>query len=177
MKNLSEVYLITEELLKLYSNVTRNVGVNKVYPYIGLAQAFYLTPILGKPLLEELQIQVSEGTISDPNKALLLKIAPALALWTEYLGLRGLAYSITEKGITKEHSDNSESIDAKEIAEWKEETKTYAELATQQLKDFLCDCQENYPLFPKDSCKCHNTPRQSQIYFPKREKSCGCGCK
>lgn len=176
MNNLSEIYLITEELLKLYSNITRNVGVNKVFPYVGLAQSFYIQPILGKPLLEELQIQIADNTLTDVNKALILKLAPALSLWTEFLALRGLAYTITEKGITKESSDNSDPISDKDLVVWKTETENMAEMATTLLKEYLCECRDNYPLLPSDIC-CKKVKRHSHIFFPKEESQCGCGCK
>lgn len=175
MKQLNDIYLITEELLKLYSNITRNVGINKVMPYIGLAQSFYIMPILGKPLMEELQLQIADNALTDTNKALILKIAPSLSLWCEFLAIRGLAYSITQKGVTKENSDNSTALSEKELSEWKAETENMAEMATKQLKDYLCECSELYPLYPKDNC-CENVPRHSHIYFPDQGRG-KCGCR
>ena len=61
---LNEVFLIDEELLKNYSNMSRNVGVDKVIPYINLAQPMYVEPVLGTALMEELQMQIDSGEVS-----------------------------------------------------------------------------------------------------------------
>ena len=65
MKKLNEVYLINEELLKLYSNMSRNVGVDKIIPYITLSQPFYIVPVLGEPLVEELQEEIDAFTMME----------------------------------------------------------------------------------------------------------------
>lgn len=152
---LNTVFLIDEELLKTYSNMTRNVGVDKVLPYLNLSQPFYLEPILGTALMYELQLQISEDTLTDLNKALILKIAPALALWTDYLAARSLTYTVTQKGITLEQSENSRSINEKELAEFIHSIREQAEMATELLIKYLCNCQENYPLWkPSSDCDC-----------------------
>lgn len=179
----NEVILINEKLLKLYSNLTRNVGVDKVMPYVTLAQPFYITPVLGDPLTAELQAEIATDTLTDTNKALLLKIAPALALWTDYLALRSLAYTVTEKGLTKEHSENSESVNEKELAEYKLDIKDKAQKATDLLIKYLCKCRDNYPLWqPEDDCLCNaeefkgkaNNEYDPLIYFPRRKSKCNC---
>ena len=154
-KKLNTTFLIDEELLKLYSNMTRNVGVDKILPYINLAQPFYIEPILGTALMVELQIQIDTDTLTDENKGLILKIAPALALWTDYLAARSLTYTVTQKGITLEESDNSRSINEKELAEFIHSIREQAEMATELLIKYLCQCQETYPLWkPSEECLC-----------------------
>ena len=53
-KKMGETLIISEELLKLYSPLSKNVDVDKVYPFLHLAQQYYLEDILGISLLEEL---------------------------------------------------------------------------------------------------------------------------
>ena len=86
-KKLGETIIISEELLKLYSPISKNVGVDKVYPFIHLAQPYYIEPILGKPLMEDIQHQIEEDDLTEANKALVLKCAMPLAMWTSYLAL------------------------------------------------------------------------------------------
>lgn len=183
MKKLNEVFLINEELLKQFSNMSRNVGVDKILPYINLAQPFYITPILGEPLVEELQEQISTNTLTELNKGLILKVAPALALWVDYMASRSLAYTITQKGFTKEKSDNSESLDKEELAYFRLQIKNDAEMATDLLIKYLCKCRNNYPKWqPENECQCSKynektgdaiKPFKSVIYFPSgRNKTC-----
>lgn len=180
-------YIINEELLKLYSNISRNVGVDKVIPYLNLSQPFYIVPILGQPLFDELVGQINTDTLTEVNKALILKIAPPLSLWTDYLAVRSLPFTITQKGITKEKSENSESISKDELGYYLEGIKESAEMATKLLVEYLCKCMHNYPKWrPQKECQCEkyqdtegttDTPFKPMIYFPSgRSNKCKNKC-
>ena len=185
MKKLGETLLISEELLKLYSPISKNVGVDRVFPFVHLAQPYYITPILGRPLTEQLQSQIEDDALTEENKALILKIAMPLAMWTSYLAVRGLGYSMTQKGVTKEKSENSESLNEKEMAEYMLSLKNQAEMAQELLIRYLCKCRTLYPLWmPWSDCNCSKYEEgngsnermfKNLMYFPnKSNKSCGC---
>lgn len=185
-KTFGETLLISEELLKLYSPLSKNVSVDKIYPHLHLAQPFYIAPVLGDALLQELQQQIENDSLTDVNKALILKIAMPLSLWATYLALRSLTYSVTEKSITKESSDNSQTIDFREVGTFSEDIKNKAEMATELLIKFLCRCQDNYPKwFPDKQCNCEkylptsgttDVEREFTIFFPKTGKEGHCYC-
>ena len=186
-KKLGETLIISEELLKLYSPISKNVGVDRVYPFVHLAQPYYILPIIGKPLMEELQQQVEDDSLTEENKALILKVAMPLAMWTSYLAVRGLGYSMTQKGVTKEKSENSDSLNEKEMGEYILSLKNQAEMATELLIAYLCGCRNTYPLWkPSVECNCskyeegegdnHRT-FHDLVFFPNKVKNdCGCGC-
>lgn len=183
-KKLGETLLISEELLKLYSPLSKNISVDKVYPYLHLAQPYFLEPILGRALLEELQEQIEEDELTDTNKALIIKIAPVLANYATYLAMRSLTYSITEKGITRENSENSSTIDRNELGDYILNIKNLAEMHTEVLIKFLCNCKELYPLWrPENECNCskymptdgsNKNDLKFTIYFPNITNGCGC---
>lgn len=186
MKKLGETLLISEELLKLYSPISKNVGIDRIFPFIHLAQPYYIQPILGKALTQELQYQIETDQLSDENKALILKIAMPLSMWTTYLATRALGYSFTQKGVTKESSENSQSLDHTEMAEYMLSLKNQAEMSTELLISYLCNCKELYPLWkPETECNCekymptdgtNKTNYKDLIYFPNKPKGCDCGC-
>lgn len=186
-KQLGEVLIINEELLKLYSPLPKNISVDKVYPFLQLAQPFYITPILGDALMSELQDQVSTNTLTDDNKALVIKCAMPLAYRATFLALRSLAYSVTEKSITLEHSENSQPISEKELSEYILNISDQCEMAETLLIKYLCRCQELYPLWkPQSECDCSKyLPTDGStknkldflIYFPtKWNPDDGCFC-
>lgn len=185
-KHLGETLLISEELLKLYSPLSKNVSVDKVFPHLHLAQPYYIVPILGDALTAELQYQIDNDELTDNNKALIIKIAMPLSLWATYLAMRSLTYSVTEKSITKESSDNSESIDYKELGTYIDDIKNKAEMATELLIKYLCKCQDLYPLWtPNNDCDCSKYLPSSGstknlikplIYFPYKGNKDGCFC-
>ena len=186
-KKLGETLLINEELLKLYSPISKNVGVDKIFPFLHLAQPFYIEPILGTGLLTELQGQIETDTLTENNKALIIKVAHPLSLWTNYLAMRSLAYSVTEKSITLEHSENSQPISEKELGQFILNIKNMAEMATDLLIKYLCRCQNLYPLWkPESECDCAKYEQKEGsaknklhqlIYFPKKGRDInGCYC-
>lgn len=183
-KKLGETMLISEELLKLYSPISKNVSVDKVYPYLHLAQPYFIEPILGTALLQELQHQIEDDKLTEENKALIIKIAPVLANYATYLAMRSLTYSITEKGITRENSENSSTIDRNELGDYILNIKNLAEMHTEVLIKFLCNCQDLYPLWrPENECNCskymptdgkNKNELKYTVYFPKKKNGCEC---
>lgn len=175
-------YIISEKLLKQYGNLSHNVGIDRILPYVLLAQEYFFEPVLGVPLLTELKIQVSTNTLTEANKALILKIAPALALYTDYLAVRSMAYQINDKGVTKSSSENSESVNEKELSYLIHQYRENADMAMELLLRYLCRCRDQYPLFrPEKECDCAKYTNEStgdadpnqlyQIYFPSGKRS------
>ena len=185
-KKLGETIIISEELLKLYSPLSKNIDVDKVYPYLHLAQQYYLEDILGLSLLEELQYQVENDCLTEENKALILKCAPVLSNYACYLALRSLAYSVTEKSITLEKSENSQPISEKELGEFILSLKQTCEMHKEVLIKYLCRCSLTYKLWrPLEDCNCQkyipkdgsaDVDKSFTVYFPNKKKD-GCdGC-
>lgn len=182
MKTYSEVLIISEDLLKLYSPLSENISINKLLPFAQIAQNLYIQPLLGVKLMETLQQAIAEEELTPELKALIIKIAPPLAFYTQYLGLRSLAYSTTQKGLTKEKSENSEPITEKELGEYELDLKNKAELTLKLLEQFLCECGgEDYDWAPKFPCDCEKYKNEDEgykvdtaklIYFPKKKKGC-----
>ena len=182
-KKMGETLIISEELLKLYSPLSKNVDVDKIYPYLHLAQPYFVEPILGDALLTELQHQIDEDELTPENKALVLKVAPVLAYYATYLAMRSLSYSITEKGMTKEKSENSEPIGEKELGEYILSIKQQAEMYAEILIKYLCRCALLYPLWrPLEDCHCEkyvltegsaDVDKSFTVYFPSKNKK-GC---
>ena len=186
-KKLGETIIISEELLKLYSPLSKNIDVDKVYPYLHLAQQYYLEDILGLSLLEELQYQVENDCLTEENKALILKCAPVLSNYACYLALRSLAYSVTEKSITLEKSENSQPISEKELGEFILSLKQTCEMHKEVLIKYLCRCSLTYPLWrPLENCNCQkyipkdgsaDVDKSFTVYFPNKANKDGCdGC-
>lgn len=185
-KKLGETLIISEELLKLYSPLSKNVDVDKVYPYLHLAQQYYLEDVLGIALLDELKAQVESGEITEENKALILKCAPVLANYATYLAMRSLTYSVTEKSLVKEHSENSESISRNELGDYILSLKDTCEMHKEILIKYLCRCSLTYPLWrPLEDCDCQkyipkdgstDVNRSFTVYFPNKRKGTCDGC-
>lgn len=183
-----EIQLISEALFKEHSPVKEATLIGKFIPYIGIAQRLYIDRVLGAALVKELkdQIKASQVTptptpypITDNNKALLQMIAPALSFYTVYQALPFHWAAIVNKGITVRESENSKAVDIGDIAQLRKWIKDDAETLLAELRDYLCGCKTNYPLWspsPGYGCAegggCNGDPVDNiydfGIYIPRR---------
>jgi hypothetical protein len=171
-----ETALINEELFKENSPVKEDTVISKFVPYIILVQKLYIEKILGKPLTDELKVQVQTDTLTPANKALILKIAPSLSFYAVYQGLPFHWASVVNKGVTLRNSENSDATTLKDIAQLKRWIKDDAEEFARDLIEYLCECKDTYPLWkPTRGCGCcpEDTgrdviPFDAGIFIPKR---------
>lgn len=173
MEKIIETVVISDELLKAYSPISFNTKEIKIYPFILQAQND-LKSLIGKDLVQDLVDKIEAKTLNPYDEALLIKIAPYMATMTYYYALPSLAFQNSQKGITKEASENSTSASLDELSWLRQDVKNQADRNAEILLDYLCDCKELYPLFVGE-CGCGSKAKESHlIYFPHRKHSCGC---
>lgn len=171
MAVIKEKILINDEYLKAYSPIPLNYNLDEVRPYVKVSELLYIAPIVGEPLYEELINQVASGEVTDANSTLLLEIYPALAIGTAFEALPFIWSHMSEVGITKGHSENSDSIDLKDLNYVSQHLKAQLQARLGNLETFLKSHYESYPLYTVvDDC-CVNKDRITfnQIYTPKRK--------
>lgn len=144
--------LITEEYLKLYSPIPNNYNWDDIKPFIPIAQEIWVSDILGRPLYNELLEQVSNNEVSGENATLLLKLYPYLSIAIVYESLPFIANHISEKGITKNSSDNSEPISNTELTNIQNHLRTQLEFLKMNFKKWLNEHAECYVLYNIDNC-------------------------
>jgi hypothetical protein len=146
-----EIFLINEALFKENSPLKSDTLAADFAPYLGLAQRMYIERVLGVPLTKELKEQVSRDELSEENEALILMIAPALSFYAVYQGLPFHWAAIVNKGVTLRESENSKSVDLKDIAQLRLWIKNDAEEFLKDLIKYLQRC--HYPLWqPSKGC-------------------------
>ncbi|NDV69202.1 DUF6712 family protein [Dysgonomonas sp. 25] len=156
MNEYMQTPLISEELFKLHSPVTQSTDITDFVPYICIAQELYIETVLGQPLTAELKEQIASDTLTPANSDLIVRIAPALSFYAVYQALPFHWASIVNKGITIRESENSKSVDIKDIAQLRRWIKDDADTLRTQLIDFLGKCRANYPLWqPSEGCAKH----------------------
>lgn len=173
MSVIREKVLINSEYLKEYSPIPINYNLDDVRPYIKVSELLYIVPILGEPLYEELIEQVSSGSVTEENSTLLLQIYPALAIGVCYEALPFLWSHVSEVGITKGHSDNSDSIDLKDLNYVSQHLKAQLQARLDNLEYFLKTHLDSYPLYVvvDDCCVNKNRITFNQIFSPRKKCS------
>lgn len=174
--------LINEKLFKQHSPVTSNTDIAEFVPYISIAQELHIEEVLGEPLMTELKQQVCDNNLSPENSDLIIRLAPALSFYAVYQALPFHWATIVNKGITIRESENSRSVDIKDLAQLRYWIKDDADVLRGQLIDYLCKNRHDYPLWrPKDDC-CTKVMNEgstrgkfdSGFHFPRSKRGCGC---
>ncbi len=179
-----EVLLINEDLFRANSPIKDDTIITKFIPYISIAQKMYIERILGKPLTDELKDQINsasqEGATGDEitpeNQALILMLAPALSFYAVYQGIPFHWAAIVNKGVTLRESENSKSLDIKDISQLRRWLKDDAEEFGRDLINYLRGCRNKYPLWkPGRGCGCEEnegseqSPFDTGVFIPKRK--------
>lgn len=171
MAVIKEKVLINNEYLKAYSPIPLNYNLDEVRPYIKVAELLYIVPVVGEPLYEELLEQIATSAITEENSVLLLNIYPSLAIGVCYEALPFIWAHISEVGITKGHSDNSDSIDLKDVNFVSSHLKAQLQARLGNLEYFLKTHLDSYPLYNviDDCCNVNEKMTFNQIYTPKKK--------
>lgn len=146
--------LINNEYLAAYSPLPINMSFDEVRPFISIAESLWIVDVLGKKLYNQLLEQVENNEVTPENSSLLLKIYPYLAIATTYEALPFIAYHMSDKGITKGKSDNSESINGTELSNIQNHLKSELDVLKKQLINFLREHKDCYPLYSDTNCDC-----------------------
>ena len=77
----AQVLFLSEQTLKQRSVLQDNVDMKIVTPTIIEVQEFYILPILGTSLYNELKSQIAAGTVSNANKNLIDNYITNTMIW------------------------------------------------------------------------------------------------
>lgn len=149
--------LITEDYFKTYSPISDNYNIKDIKPYFHVAEKLWIEPIIGTPLYEELLDEVEKNEVTSENATLLLNIYPLLAFAIVYESLPFVGYHLSQVGITKGKSENSEPVSINDVNYISTQLRNQCETMKMLLKKFLDEHSEHYPLYYADNtveCKC-----------------------
>ena len=168
MANIVEVQtLITEEYFKTYSPIPDNYNIKEIKPYFHVAEKLWIEPIIGMPLYEELLDEVEKDEVTPENATLLLNIYPLLAFAITYESLPFVGYHLSQVGITKGKSENSEPVSINDVNYISTQLRNQCETMKKLLKKFLDENAEHYPLYYADNtveCNCDDECGWDWIY-------------
>lgn len=168
MADIVEVHtLITEDYFKTYSPISDNYNIKDIKPYFHVAEKLWIEPIIGTPLYEELLDEVEKNEVTPENATLLLNIYPLLAFAIVYESLPFVGYHLSQVGITKGKSENSEPVSINDVNYISTQLRNQCETMKKLLKKFLDENAEHYPLYYADNtvdCNCDNDCEWDWIY-------------
>lgn len=146
--------LFNEEYLKEYSLLPTNFNTKEVWNFIPLTEQLHIVPVIGQALYEELLDQVEKNEVTPANASLLLEIYPFEGLALMEVCMPYLAMHITEVGITKGKSENSDSADVNDINYLTNYVRSQMEPLKSKLISFLKNNKDLYPLYKDKDIDC-----------------------
>ena len=148
--------IINEKYFKEYSPIPLNYNMKELKNYIKVAQEIWVRPLIGSDLLDEIEEQVKNNTVSEENATLLTDggLWQYLSYSTCLEGLPFLWAHISEVGVTKGKSDNSDSLDLKDMTYVSQHLRNQVEVLKDQLKKWICEHNESFPLADVCACGC-----------------------
>lgn len=143
--------LINDEYLKAYSLFPENYDLTEIKNFVPIAEQIHILPILGIKLFEELIDQVSNNALTEENSTLLLEIYKVEGIAVMYEALPFVWSHISAVGITKGKSDNSDSVENKDMSYINTHLKSQLDYTKKYLKDWLNEYSDNFPLYENES--------------------------
>ena len=142
---------ITINDLKRKSIIDGNVDADKLIQFIEVAQDTHIQNYLGGLLYKKLQALILAGTIDDAVNAdykLLLDdyVKPMLTWFTQSSYLPFAMYQISNGGVFKHRSENSETISLEEMRMMLAKVTETAEFYTRRFVDYM---DYNSTLYPE----------------------------
>lgn len=173
--------LINEKWLKEFSPIPLNYNLKELHNYIKLAESIWIEPLIGFQFYDELLNQVADNDLSEENSTALVEaIYPYLGFAVAYEALPIMWAHISEVGITKGKSDNSDSLDLKDMTYFQQHLRNQVEARKDYCKKWLCEHYQFYPYLDVCGCNCDccnngatlNYPNpQFQVYKPARKNT------
>jgi len=136
--------------VKKKSIISGSVDPDKMIQFIETAQDMHIQNYMGTALYKKVQSLIVASTIQDPVNAkykLLLDdyIKPMLAWFAQAEYIPFAAYTLSEGGLFKHRSENSDGVDRVEIAGLASRANDKASFYAERFVEFMCDNHNDYP--------------------------------
>lgn len=136
--------------------------------YIGVAEKIWVKPLIGYDLFDEIEEQVENNEVSPEIATLLTEggLWQYLSFATCLEALPMIWSHISEVGLTKGKSDNSDSLTLRDITYVSQHLRNQVEVLKDQLKKWLCEHNNIFPTLDCCSCGCSCCQQPSNLNRP-----------
>ena len=148
--------LLNKKLLSQYSPYPSQYDLTKVMQYVDIAEKIWIVKLIGYEMYEELCEQVKNNDLTPENATLLIEaIYPLLGFAVAYEALPLTWASVTEIGVVKGHSENSDSLSLKDMTYVSDHLRRQIEVRKDYAIQWIKTHIEYYPLICQcASCDC-----------------------
>lgn len=145
---MARTLFISVEYIKENSIVDGNVDEKYIKTSIDEAQQMKLIFLIGSGIFNQISDQIQAGTLTSLNTTLLnTYIAPALREWALLSLMPYMDLKLTNKGLIRRTSDNSEGASVLMIEKLMDQISNKADNYAKRMINFLIENSDDYPLF------------------------------
>jgi hypothetical protein len=138
--------ILDNESIKRFSPISGSLDDDKLSTYVEVAQDIHLQSYLGTKLYNKIQEHALADTMPTAYTNLIDNyIKPMLMRWTLVEFIPFAPYNVSNKGVFKGTSENSEVVTQEEVEDMVNKYTTLALHYTKRLVDFLCDESQSFP--------------------------------
>jgi hypothetical protein len=160
-----KVKFVSTTYIKENTVIEPNFDDNKLVPFIYSTQRVVLEQSLGTTFYRHLEDAVVNNTLNSDEENLLRDyIQPMLANYVFYEVFPFINYKATNKAISKESSEYSQSSDLEEVKYVRNSIFNMAQFYLKRLNKFLTDYPNMFPQYANQGSK-PNLPKNSKSYF------------
>jgi|TARA_R110000782_G_scaffold71758_1_gene143802 hypothetical protein len=143
---MAEALLIGRKNIVKFTSMSGGVDTDKFIQYVKIAQDKHAQGFLGTDLFEAIQAKIIAGNLTGDYLALVNDwVAPALIHWSMVEYLPFAAYTIANKGIYRQSSENADNASKDEVDFLMEKERDTAQYYTTRLIDHLSFNNSKYP--------------------------------
>lgn len=149
---MAEALLISRQDVVKFTAMNGNVDTDNFIQYVKIAQDIHIQNYLGTDLLQKIQTEIINSTLSGDYLALVTNyVKPMLIHWAMVEYLPFAAYTIANKGVYKHNSENSTNVEKNEIDFLIEKERSIAQHYTERFIDYICFNTDKFPEYNSNS--------------------------
>jgi hypothetical protein len=171
---------ISEAKLKEDSYINGNVDNKILGPLILECQEFYILPIIGTGIYNQIIAQINASNVSVLNKTLLDDyVIPCLVRYIQYEAPIYLNYKFANSSVAVKNTDESVPVTMEEAQRIMYRLKDKAEWYAERITKYLVTNQVDYPLFTNpgstvDTIHPNRANYTSGMFLGDRYPNCNC---
>ena len=171
---------VTTQYIKNNTPIIAYVEDDELQPFIKVAQDTHIQKTLGTNLFNDLKTKVLNNSLNSDEVSLMNDyVQPATSWCVVYEFILFNHYKITNKGITKQNSENSVSAELNEVNFLRDDTKNKSEFFKDRLCKYLMANPSLFPLYyggdiNVDTIQPSHKNFYSGLYTGKRRYNSGC---
>jgi hypothetical protein len=149
---MAQALFVTTKDIATFTALNGNVDVDKFTQFVKIAQDLDIQGYLGTDLFDKINDDIVAGTLISPYTTLVSKyIKPMVIHFAMVQYIPWSAYSISNQGVFKHTSENSETVDKSEVDFLIDKEQRIANHYAKRFTDYICNYSNLYPEYNTNS--------------------------